>query len=417
MAKELNENLKTSVKDKSNGKKPTGKTGSFGGLTVDQLLHAYRLMVLSRTIDEKVFRLIKQGKGFFHLGAAGHEAAQIAFAQAMKKGVDWAFPYYRDLGFMIGLETKTHDIFLHQLCKAEDPMTGGRQMPCHWGSKEFNVPTQSSPTGTQFLQAVGTALANRRKGINAVTYVSSGEGTTSEGEFFEAVNWASREKLPVVFVIQNNKYAISVPVENQNAGKNNSVAEMMKGFENLYRQSVDGTDYLLMNAVAQSAFNYARQGKGPALIEANCVRLFSHSASDDQNKYRSKEEIEADKAKDPILKYEKLLLEKGAATQLALDEIKKEIKKHVDEAADWALSHDDPDPKTAELFVLDESGRRDKLVYEKSEPKGKPTVMVDAINHALREEMERNDKIYIFGEDVADKKGGVFTATKGLSTI
>ncbi len=417
MAKET-KNLGTSIsKNKSNGRKPSGKMETYGGLTIDQLLHAYRLMVLSRTIDEKVFILIKQGKGFFHLGAAGHEAAQIAFAQAMNKEIDWAFPYYRDLGFMVGLELKAHDIFLHQLCKADDPMTGGRQMPCHWGAKELNIPTQSSPTGTQFLQAVGTALANRRKGIKAVTYVSSGEGTTSEGEFHEAVNWASREKLPVVFVIQNNKYAISVPVEKQNAGKNNSVAELMKGYENLYRQSVDGTDFLSMYAVAHSAFEYARSGKGPALIEANVVRLFSHSASDDQLKYRSKEEIEEDMRNDPIRKYEKFLLEQGAATSIALEEIKKEIKKHVDEAAEWALAHDDPDPKTAHLYVLDESGKKDKLKYETSEPKGKPIVMVDAINHALREEMERNDKLYIFGEDVADKKGGVFTATKGLSTI
>lgn len=416
MSNDSKKMMETANKNKSNGKKPTGKIDSFGGLTKDELLNAYRLMLTSRRIDEKVFTLIKQGKGFFHLGAAGHEAAQIAFAQAMKKGTDWGYPYYRDLAFMIGLNLKPEDIFLHQLSKAKDPMSGGRQMPCHWGSKEYNIPTQSSPTGTQFLQAVGTALANRKKGLDAVVYVSSGEGTTSEGEFHEAINWASREKLPVVFVIQNNKYAISVHVKNQSGGRRNSVAEMMSGYENLYRQSVDGTDYLLMNAVAQAAFKYARQGKGPALIEANVVRLFSHSASDDQLKYRPKEEIEEDKKSDPILRFEKLLLKKGVATELSLKEIRKEIKLHIDEAADWALASEDPDPKTAELFVLDESGKRDKLKYESSEPKGKPVVMVDAINHALREEMERNGKIYVFGEDVADRKGGVFTATKGLST-
>ncbi len=406
----------TIAKDKKNGKAPTGKIDSFGGLTKNELMNILRLMHLSREMDEKIFRMIKQGKAFFHLGAAGHEATQIAFGLVMKGKTDWAFPYYRDMGFMFGLGIKPDEIFLHQLAKADDPMTGGRQMACHWASKEFNVPTQSSPTGTQFLQAVGAALAARKKGSDAVVYVSSGEGTTSEGEFHEAVNWASRKKLPVVFVIQNNKYAISVPVEQQNAGKGGSIVELMKGYENLHRQKVDGTDVLLMNAVAQSAFKYARQGKGPALIEAQTVRLFSHSTSDDQKKYRTKESIEEDKLKDPIRLFSRKLIDKGILTELAYEEFKKEIKNHVNEAADWALSHADPEPKTVSKYVLDESGKRDKLEYEKSKPNKKPVVMVDAINHALREEMERNDKIYIFGEDVADNKGGVFTATKGLST-
>ncbi|MHB9041795.1 MAG: thiamine pyrophosphate-dependent dehydrogenase E1 component subunit alpha, partial [Melioribacteraceae bacterium] len=180
---------------------PTGKIDSFGGMSKDELINVLRLMNLSRTMDHKVMNLLKQGKAFFHIAGAGHEATQIAFGLAMKKGIDWAFPYYRDMGFMLTLGSTPEDLLLGFLGKENDPMTGGRQMPCHWGSKEFNVPTQSSPTGTQFLQAVGAALAMRKKGINGVVYVSSGEGTTSQGEFHEAVNWASREKLPVVFVI------------------------------------------------------------------------------------------------------------------------------------------------------------------------------------------------------------------------
>lgn len=399
----------------SDSSAPTGKIGSLGGLTKDELMNALRLMTISRTIDNKVMTLIKQGKAFFLISGAGHEATQVAFGLAMKKGVDWAYPYYRDMCFSITAGTKPEELLLAFLAKADDPLTGGRQMPCHWSSKEFNIPTQSSPTGTQFLQAVGTALALKRKGVNGVVYVSAGEGTTSQGEFHEAVNWAAREKLPVVFVIQNNRWAISVPVEDQTAGKNASIVEMMKGYDNLLRLEVDGTDFLASHAVAQSAFKHARMGKGPVLVEAHVVRLFSHSSSDDQKKYRPQDSLLEDLKKDPITNFVNKLIKKNILTELAYDEFKKEIQNHINEAADWALKQSDPKAETAELYVLDESGKRDRLEYEKYIPQGKPVVMVDAINHALKEEMEINDKIYVFGEDVADGKGGVFTATKGLS--
>ncbi|MFA7228257.1 MAG: dehydrogenase E1 component subunit alpha/beta [Melioribacteraceae bacterium] len=409
------EKMESSI-DKRNGSAPTGKIDSFGGMTKDELMNVLRLMNLSRTMDNKVMSLLKQGKAFFHIAGAGHEATQIAFALAMEKGTDWAFPYYRDMCFMLTLGVKPEDIFLGFLGKEDDPMTGGRQMPCHWTSKEFNVPTQSSPTGTQFLQAVGAAMAMRKKGINGVVYVSSGEGTTSQGEFHEAVNWASREKLPVVFVIQNNKWAISVPVKDQTGGKNYSVSEMMKGYENLLRMEADGTDFLQMNAIAQSAFKYARQGKGPVLVEAHVVRLMSHSSSDDQKKYRPEDSLKDDLKKDPMELFADILMKKEILTELAYDEFKKEIHHHVNETADWALKQEDPKPESALRFVLDESGKKDRIEYEKLTHEGKPVVLVDAVNHALREEMERNNKIYLFGEDVADGKGGVFTATRGLST-
>ncbi|MEW6703006.1 MAG: dehydrogenase E1 component subunit alpha/beta [Bacteroidota bacterium] len=419
------ENKVEATIDKNNGT-PSSKIDSSGGMTKNELMNVLRLMNLSRTIDHKVMSLLKQGKALFHIAGAGHEATQIAFGLAMQKGVDWAFPYYRDMCFMLTLGLKPEDIFLGFLGKADDPMTGGRQMPCHWTSKEFNVPTQSSPTGTQFLQAVGAALAMKKlassstaksmKGINGVVYVSSGEGTTSQGEFHEAVNWASREKLPVVFVIQNNKWAISVPVQNQTAGKNASVCEMMKGYENLLRIEADGTDFLQMNTVAQSAFNYARLGKGPALIEAHVVRLLSHSSSDDQKKYRPIESLNEDLKKDPIEIFSNVLFKKEILTEPSYEEFKKEITYQVNEAADWALRQKDPAEDSAARFVFDESGKRERLEYERMTHEGKPIVLVDAVNHALREEMERNDKIYLFGEDVADGKGGVFTATKGLST-
>ena len=397
-------------------KRPTGKTDSFGGLTKKELMNSLKLMYLARQIDHKIMNLIKQGKAFFHIAGAGHEATQIAFGLNLTPKLDWGFPYYRDMAFMLALGTKPEEVFLQALAKESDLMTGGRQMPCHWASKELNVPTQSSPTGTQFLQAVGAALAAKKTGKNAVVYVSSGEGTTSQGEFHEAVNWAAREKLPVIFVIQNNKWAISVPVENQTGGKNSSVVEMMKGYDNLLRLTVDGTDFLAANATAATAVKYARQGKGPVLIEAKVVRLFSHSSSDDQKKYRDEESLKEDLKKDPIEYFANLLIKKGVLTDLAYEELKKEVNNRVNEAANWALKEPEPKADTAELYVYDESGKKDKLIYEKNEHIGKPVVLVDAINHALREEMERNDKIYLFGEDVADGKGGVFTSTKGLST-
>lgn len=405
----------TSIENKKSGI-PTGKKNHYGGMTVEELMNVYSLMYATRKIDEKIIKLLKQGKVYFHIASSGHEAVQTAFALAMKKKIDWAFPYYRDLAFVIGIGVKPEEIFLGAFAKKDCPSTGGRQMPNHYGHKLFNIPTQSSPTGTQFLQAVGVALALKKQKKEGIVYVSSGEGTTSEGEFYEALNWACREKLPVVFLIQNNKYAISVSVKNQNAGKNGSIAEAVKGFENLLRLKVDGTDFLKSKAIAETAFKYARNGNGPVLVEAEVVRLAPHSSSDDHKKYKSQEEIEEEIKKCPILKFEKFLIENNFATNLALEELKKQIEKQVEDAADWAFAKEDPDSKSALKYVYDESGFEKILEYEKNEPTGKPIVMVDAINHALKEELERNDKIYIFGEDVADPKGGVFTATKGLST-
>lgn len=385
-------------------------------LTNDTKIEALRIMTLTRKTDHKIMNLLKQGKSYFHMSAAGHEAIQVALGMQMNPGVDWAFPYYRDLAFLYSIGIELQEIILHMLARGSDPMTGGRQMPNHWGSKKLNIPTQSSPTGTQFLHAVGVALANRKKGNDAVTYVSSGEGTTSEGEFYEAINWASREKLPVIFVIENNKLAISVPVEDQNGGKHNSVAQMMSGFENLLSIEIDGTDFEESYSAAQRAFEYARSGKGPVLIEAHVVRLASHSSSDDQRKYRTKESIEADLKKDPIEKLKKMLASDKVADDKLISEMEKKIYKEINDAAEFALQQEEPKAETAERFVLDESGKRDRLEYEKSKPAGNPIVLVDAINHALHEEMKLNDKIYIFGEDVADRKGGVFTSTKGLST-
>ncbi|OQY71758.1 MAG: tungsten formylmethanofuran dehydrogenase, partial [Ignavibacteriales bacterium UTCHB3] len=297
------------------------------------------------------------------------------------------------------------------------PACGGRQMPCHYGMRKPNqIPSQSSPTGTQFLQAVGTALASKVQNINNVSYVSSGEGTTSQGEFHEAVNWAAREKLPVLFCIQNNRYAISVPVSSQSGGKGHSIAEMMQGYSNLKRIKVDGTDFFESYKAVKEAIEYIKAGNGPALIEADTVRLYSHSSSDDHRKYRTAEELKEDQKHDPIIKFTNEVIAKGALTEEELEAIRIEADDTISKAVDEAFAAENPDPATALKYVYDESGLRESLNYEAKEPDGKSIVMVDAINHALMEEMALNEKIYVFGEDVADKKGGVFTATKGLST-
>ena len=405
---------KTSVRP-SNGKNISIKAGSKE-FSKDELLNALKMMLRARNVDNKAMNLLRQGKTFFHIAAAGHEAAQLAIGLSLNPKKDWLFPYYRDLGTVLTSGITPEEVFLGTFGKATDPASGGRQLPVHWGSTRINIPSQSSPTGTQFLQAVGTALASVKRGERNISYVSSGEGTTSQGEFHEAVNWASREKLPVLFVIQNNKYAISVPVSSQSGGKNHSIAEMMAGYSTLYRVRIDGTDFFQSYEKIQEAIEYIKSGKGPALIEADVVRLESHSSSDDQKKYRDKKELEEDLKNDPIEKFAQILIAKEFLTQNDFDELKKTIIDEINQAADKAFNAPDPKRDEAVKFVFDESGFKESLDYESSTPSGNKIVMVDAINHALHEEMEKNPDMYIFGEDIEDAKGGVFTATKGLST-
>lgn len=405
---------KTSMKH-TNGKDFSIKVGKheFGK---DELFYVLKMMLTARTVDNKAMNLLRQGKTFFHIAGAGHEAVQLAIGLLLDPKKDWLFPYYRDMALVLTAGLTPEEIFLGTFGKATDPASGGRQLPVHWGATHFNMPSQSSPTGTQFLQAVGTAMASVKRGERNISYVSSGEGTTSQGEFHEAVNWASREKLPVLFVIQNNKYAISVHVSNQTGGKDSSIAEMMEGFHNLHRARIDGTDFFESYEKIQEAIEYIKSGKGPALIEADVVRLESHSSSDDQRKYRDKKELEDDLKKCPIEKFAQILISKNFITQNDFDELKQTVNDEISEAADKAISAANPIVEDALKYVFDESGFKEKLNYESTNPSGDKIVMVDAINHALHEEMERNHEMFIFGEDIEDGKGGVFTATKGLST-
>ena len=405
---------KTSMKP-TNGKGFSIKVGKHE-FDKEKLLYILKMMLTARTVDNKAMNLLRQGKTFFHIAGSGHEAVQLAIGLSLDPNKDWLFPYYRDLATVLTVGVTPEEVFLGTFGKANDPASGGRQLPVHWGSTRINIPSQSSPTGTQFLQSVGTALASVKQGERNISYVSSGEGTTSQGEFHEAVNWASREKLPVLFVIQNNKYAISVHVSNQTGGKDSSIAEMMEGFHSLHRERIDGTDFFKSYEKIQEAIEYIKSGKGPALIEADVVRLESHSSSDDQRKYRDKKELEEDLKKCPIEKFAQILMAKGLITQIEYDELKNTVNDEISEAADRAINSPDPHTGEAEKYVFDESGFKESLDYESSNPSGNKIVMVDAINHALHEEMEKNPEMFIFGEDIEDAKGGVFTATKGLST-
>ena len=415
-----NTSTQNKSKEKSSMKPTNGKGSSIkigkDDFDKDKLFYVLKTMLIARNVDSKAMNLLRQGKTFFHIAGAGHEAVQLAIGLSLDPKKDWLFPYYRDLATVLTAGVTPEEVFLGTFGKAADPASGGRQLPVHWGSSRINIPSQSSPTGTQFLQAVGTALASVKRGERNISYVSSGEGTTSQGEFHEAVNWASREKLPVLFVIQNNKYAISVHVSNQTGGKDSSIAEMMEGFHNLHRVRIDGTDFFQSYEKIQEAIEYIKSGKGPALIEADVVRLESHSSSDDQKKYRDKKELEEDLKNDPIEKFAQILIQKGLLNQKEYDELKKTVNDEVSEASDKAINSADPHTGEAEKYVFDESGFKETLNYESSSPSGNKIVMVDAINHALHEEMEKNSEMFIFGEDIEDGKGGVFTATKGLST-
>ncbi len=377
----------------------------------EELARVYRLMVTARQIDTKLLIMLKQGKASFHIGVSGHEAAQIAIAQNMRAGLDWSYPYYRDLAYCLTLGFRIEEVMLDFLFREEAPSTGGRQMYAHWGHKALRIVSQSSPTGTQFLQAVGTAIGCKREQKGEIVYVSAGEGTTSQGDFHEALNWAAREKLPVVFMIEDNGYAISVPVREQTAGQ--SIYKLTAGYEGLIRYEVDGTDYFEMKRVSDEALAKVRNGEGAVLIHAKVVRLLPHSSSDDHLKYRTPEELAEDRKRDCILRFEARVIAEQIFSPEELEAIKADAKQKIDEAATWAESRPLPKVETVMKHVYSEEPLN--LPFEASTPSGAPIVMVDAINHALDEELAHNPKMLIYGEDVAGGKGGVFTATRNLT--
>lgn len=381
-------------------------------LSAEQILEAYTIMLRARLNDAKAIVLYKQNKCHFQISCAGHEAVQVAASLIFQPGKDWFYPYYRDMALCAGLGMTDREFMLNCLNKEADPNSHGRQMPMHYGHKKLNIVNQSSPTGTQYLQAVGCALALKKKGDNSVVYVSSGEGACAQGDFHEAINWASRDKLPVVFLIQNNLYAISVHVSEQLAGE--SVYKIVAGYENLNRSQIDGSSLFDSYETINQAYNYTLAGKGPSLIEANVPRLQSHSISDNHLKYRSVEDLANENKRCPIYLLKEYILKNNISDEQELSEIEVQIKDEVDQACDWAESQPNCSKEKALLHTYYNS--MPALEIAEQDPGSKDSVfLVDAINHALDEELARNPDTYIFGQDVAHGKGGVFTATGGLT--
>ena len=403
------------------------------------LLDIYRLMLLSRRIDDKEIQLKRQNKIFFQISGAGHEAVLVAAAKVFRAGYDWFYTYYRDRALCLGLGMTATEQLLSAVASADDPNSGGRQMPSHWGHEDLNIVSASSPTGTQFLQAVGTAEAWLRFSQNPdipdretlfhgdeVVFCSAGDGTTSEGEFWESLNTACNLKLPIVYLIEDNEYAISVPVEVNTAG--GSISKLVTGFPNLYLEEVDGCDPLASYDALGRAVEYARQRKGPALVHAHVIRPYSHSLSDDEVQYRSASEREAETSRDPLIHFPQYLQNEGIATEAELARIAEEVDEEVQVATDIALASPQPDPDTVYHYVYSPDVDPTSEQFDtEDDPQftGNPTTMVDLLNACLRDEMARDPSILVFGQDVADVsrdahldevkgKGGVFKVTWGL---
>jgi 2-oxoisovalerate dehydrogenase E1 component len=438
------------------------KSRHYEGLTREQLIELYRIMYTSRRIDDREIMLKRQQKIFFQMSGAGHEAIGAAAGMALKAGYDWFYPYYRDRALCLALGAKPLEMFLQAVGAADDPSSGGRQMPSHWGYKRLNIVTQSSPTGSQILQAVGCAEAGRYfaqhpkaaeipaskdnektdyryfKDVSfrgdEVTYVSLGDGTTSEGEFWEAMNAAALNKLPVVFSVQDNGYAISVPVEVQTAG--GSISRLVSGFPNFHFEEVDGTDPVASYSAFQRAVQYCRQGHGPAFVHAHVIRPYSHSLSDDERLYRPDAERERDAARDPVSRTQMFLLREGILDEKGINELEKKVEEELQVAVDQALAALPPAPESILQYVYSPDLDPTSAAFDTEAAIGpdsadgkKPTAktMADLINVTLRDEMKRDERIVIFGEDVADcsreeylkrklvkGKGGVFKLTFGL---
>jgi len=403
------------------------------------LLDFYRLIYLSRKQDHKEIPLKRQNKIFFQISGAGHEAVTAAAAKVFRAGYDWFYPYYRDRALCLGLGMTPTEMLLSAVGAADDPNSGGRQMPSHWGHKALNIPSSSSPTGTQFLQAVGAAEAWLRYSENAdisdrasqykgdeVVYCSAGDGTTSEGEFWEALNTACNLKLPVVFVIQDNKYAISVPIEVQTAG--GSVSKLLTGFPGLFIQECDGCDPIASYDVLVKAVEYARARKGPALVHAHVIRPYSHSLSDDEVHYRMPAERAADAEKDPLTAFPAYLAQQGIASEAELEAIRVQCDEEIATATEIALASPQPATDTIYRYVYSPDVDPTSEQFDtEDDPRftGEPTTMVDLLNACMKDEMARDPRILVFGEDVADAsrdqflgevkgKGGVFKVTWGL---
>ena len=434
------------------------RAGAWAGMTREQLVEFYRLMYLSRRTDDREIVLKRQQKIFFQISCAGHEALLVAAGMAMRAGYDWFFPYYRDRAICLALGNTVEDQLLQAVGAADDPASGGRQMPSHWSSTKLHIVTPSSATATQCLHAVGCAEAGRYfarhpeavgkkpeggwgdyrdfKDVSfhpdEVVYVSIGEGATSQGEFWESLHTASNGKLPVVYVVEANESAISTPVEVNTPGGN--ISRLIANFPNFHFAEIDGTDPLACYAAMTEAVTYARAGHGPALVHGHVVRPYSHSLSDDERQYRSEEEVQAENARDPIAKMQMWLLREGILDAEGINRLEHKVDEEVQRAADRAMQAVLPSPKSEAILRhqysedLKPTDARFDTRPEATADTGERT-MAELINLCLKDEMRRDERIVVFGEDVADAtrdealragkikgKGGVFKLTAGLQT-
>ena len=403
---------------------------TFRGYPVAELLDDFRTAWISRAIDDRQMTLQKQSRVFFQIAGAGHEAVLLALARHLRGGYDWFFPYYRDQALALGLGVTARDILLQAVGSADDPSSGGRQMPSHWGNRDLHIVSQTSATGTQCLPAVGCAEAaryiSRRPHLpgchaegNEVTYVSLGEGATSEGEFWESLNTAATLHLPVVFLVADNGYAISVPSVDQQPAP---ISELVMGFRGLAVHQIDGRDYFEARRLGSAAIARVRAGEGPALIHARVTRPYSHSAADTQSKYRTTDELADEAANDPILLLQTALVDGGVLTQDEADAIREEARQHVADAAKSALAATRPDPASIHdhVVALPRLDEPDESIPHT----GDVVAFGEAITRTLHEVMGADERIRVFGEDVADAreliladvegKGGVFGTTHGL---
>lgn len=395
-------------------------------LTREELIRAYRTMYLSRRIDDKEILLKRQNKIFFQISAAGHEAIQTAAGMALQPGHDWFYPYYRDRALALALGVTTEDMMLQAVGAAADSASGGRQMPSHWSSPELHIVTGSSPTGTQFTQSVGCAHASQYLNPNGgeVTLVCTGDGATSEGEFWESLNVACLDRLPLLFLVEDNGYAISVPVEKQTAG--GSISKLVQGFPHLLRLEIDGTDFVASFRAIFEAAAHCRAGVGPALVHAHVTRPYSHSLSDDERLYKTPAERSREAERDCLPRMREFLLGEGLIDRESLQKLNNEIDAELQEITDRALQAEGPSTDTIFQHLYSETVDPTSSDFE-TEPQfsADPKTMVDSINLTLREEMQHDTRVLVFGEDVADcsreenlrevkGKGGVFKATQGL---
>jgi len=423
----------------ANGDRQAAKVAeaAFDGLSRDQVLDAYRTIVLSRKIDDKEIQLKNQSQAFFQISGAGHEAILVAVGMTLRPGYDWFHPYYRDRALCLQLGVTALDMLLASVGADTDPSNAGRQMPSHWGDRSLNIVAGSSCTATQVLHAVGMAeagtlysrieqIAGREALFHSdeIVYTSLGEGSTSEGEFWEAVSVSCTRHIPVLFLVEDNGYAISTPVEVETPG--GDISKLLRSFPGLHIETADGTDLFDSLRAVRAAADYVRARKGPALVHAHVTRPYSHSLSDDEKLYKTAAEREAEARRDPIGRLASFITTNGLATAADLANLEAELDREVALAAEQAIAAPKPSKSTVTHFVYSPNVDPASAAFDTpATPHGKPETMVDAINETLKDEMARNPRIVMFGEDIADAsraealkevkgKGGVFKVTHGL---